>query len=656
VNTKNHSSIKSKRDNPSSQKQPSRPLPSYVVVFISIIVLAYYIWTAGSNGVPLIVDVGPEHHEQIRTPNLFPDISPHHYGFYNLMADAFEAGRLDLLIDPPKELAELPNPRNTIANQQTRILDLSLYKKRFYIYFGAVPALTVFIPFRWLGIGKISEPFAVAIFSYGLYLCSLYILLTCVRRFIPNANKNLTILSIFAIAFSTAIPYNLRHPVVYEVAICSGAFFAMLGLALFLAAWDKTRFKIFLLISGSLAFGLSVGCRPIYIFATLFIFLLWLFVIFKCKLGIASSLKNGFALALPFSLCVFAIVLHNYIRFGSPSEFGMSYMLNATEWDLRYMNRLCNIPPGLFLTMLCPPQISSVFPFIRLQQFYPFELPTGYVLEEFSGGFLVTSPIIIACIILLCIFYKKFITKEALVVAGSLLCFGFSLLIIESYMMFGNTMRYQMDYAPTIILGSVVGCIYFESHFNASITKKIMRWGMFILITFGVITHLAFGMTGIFDTFRRGEPKQYFALEDVLRPISTLLTPFYESDQTRILDITIPSGSARFEDGTEGPWLGEEGFYVRFTAAQTIPMQFSADVVVRPDLPDGVKLDFQNTAGTSKSSVIKGTSRQTFQFTLQPGSNRISIFATPNSPILKDQDKLRVAVLRNIQITPNSTR
>ena len=106
------------------------------IFVLCIFVLVYYIWTAGSNGVPLIVDVGPEHHEQIRSPNLFPDISPHHYGFYNLLADAFEAGRLDLLIDPPKELAELPNPRNPQANEKTRILDLSLYKKRFYIYWN----------------------------------------------------------------------------------------------------------------------------------------------------------------------------------------------------------------------------------------------------------------------------------------------------------------------------------------------------------------------------------------------------------------------------------------------------------------------------------------------------------------------------------------
>lgn len=139
------------------------------VAAVSALVLAYYAWVAGTNGVPLIVDVGPEYHEQVRSTFLFPDLVPHHYGFYNLLADSFSAGRIDLLIDPPQELLDLKNRRDPIANQKTRILDVSLYGKRFYLYFGTVPALVLFIPFRWLGIGKISEPLAVAIFSYGLY-------------------------------------------------------------------------------------------------------------------------------------------------------------------------------------------------------------------------------------------------------------------------------------------------------------------------------------------------------------------------------------------------------------------------------------------------------------------------------------------------------
>ena len=623
------------------------------VFFISIIVLAFYIWTVGSNGVPLIVDVGPEHHEQIRSPNLFPDISPHHYGFYNLLADAFEAGRLDLLIDPPKELAELPNPRNPQANEKTRILDLSLYKKRFYIYFGAVPAITLFMPFRWLGIGKISEPFAVAIFCYGLYLCSLYILLTCVRRFIPNANRGLITIGILAVAISNTIPYNLRHPVVYEVAICSGAFFVMLALALLLHSWSDKQFHKGWLLLASASFGLSVGCRPVYFFSCLFIFLIYLIILKRESFSFKNIITYGISLALPFCFIVFCVALYNYKRFGSFSEFGMSYMIGPTEWDLKsYMYRRCNIPPGFFLTALCPPKIDSIFPFIHLSPFYPLDFPKGFVMEEPVAGFFATSPITLLIFAIAVIGIKQKFSKPAVFVAAIISAFGLLILFTEGFMLYATTMRYQMDFAPTILLGSIIGGIYFESQFKASPQKMLFKWSMACLFAFGISSHLAFGMTGIFDTLRRGEPKQYFALEDVFRPVSTILTPIFGSDQTRILEITIPSGSARFDDGTEGQWLGEEGYYMRFTAAQTIPMQFSADVVVRPDLPDGVKLEFQKTAGPSKSFVVKGISRQTFQFTLQPGSNRISIFANPNGPILKDQDKLRLAVLKNIQISP----
>ena len=106
------SSSKPKRD----KKQSNSFLEGTItwnsfLIAICTLVLAFYIWTAGSNGVPLIVDIGPEEYfKQVPTPCLFPDISPHHYGFYNLMADAYSVGRADLLLDPPKELLELKNP------------------------------------------------------------------------------------------------------------------------------------------------------------------------------------------------------------------------------------------------------------------------------------------------------------------------------------------------------------------------------------------------------------------------------------------------------------------------------------------------------------------------------------------------------------------
>lgn len=622
------------------------------VVIISFLILAYYIWTAGSNGVPLIVDVGPEHHEQVRTPNLFPDISPHHYGFYNLMADAFEAGQMHLLIKPPQELIKLSDPLDPTLNEKTRILDIAYYKERFYLYFGSVPTFVLFIPFRWLGIGKISEPLAVAIFSYCLFLSSLYILLNCVKRFINNYNNTLLLLGICAIAISNTIPYNLRHPVVYEVAISAGAFFSMLGLAFLLKSWGPNYCHRGWLLAASFAFGLSVGCRPIYVFSAIFIFFVWLLLAKKRNYNIAEIFLDGIALALPFSICIGAVMYYNYIRFGSAGEFGMSFMMGPTYWDKffkQFYNRFANIPTGLFFTAFCPPKINDIFPFFHLRPFLPPFAADGYVCEEPSAGFFATAPISFYGVVSLIYVLTRKKICYALFISTILFIYALCILIPELYMMFGTTMRYQMDFAPTIILASTLSCLYFESQIQNSLRKSLYRICAGILICFGILAHLAFGLTGIFDTFRRGEPSQYFALENFFRPLSAILRPFFGVDQTKIVDITSPNGSLRFEDGSEGHWVGKEGFFVRFTAAQTIPMQFSADVFVLPDLPGGVKLEFQNPAGFSTSSVVKGISRQTFQFTLQPGINRISIFANPNGPS-KEHDKLQLAVLRNIQV------
>lgn len=640
-----------------------------ILIGVCTLVLAFYIWTAGSNGVPLIVDIGPEEYfKQVPTPCLFPDISPHHYGFYNLMADAYSVGRADLLLDPPKELLELKNPIDPEQNAPWRILDLSLHNGRYYLYFGPVPTLTLFIPFRWLGIGKISEPLATVFYCYGLFLCSTFILLRCVKFYIPNCNRWLLIFAILGLGLSNTSPYLLRHPTVYEVAIAAGAFFSMLGLCFLLTAWQRWRpehagahrdaatgeLSLPLLSAASLCFGLAVGSRPIYIFSSISLLLLWVGFFWKRGLFTLESLKSGFAMAIPFVISVAASAWFNFIRFGSLGEFGTSQMMNATLWDVSNGNRFCNILPGLFLRAVCPPQISDVFPFIRLHQFYPFDLPEGYSLEEVSGGFLTTSPIILLFFAIAVFWFNRRLENPVVQVCIALILTGVSILLIESFMIFANSMRYQLDFGPPILLGSMIGILAMSE--KPPWQSRIFRFISMLLLITGIVTHIIVSLTGFRDTLRRGEPRQYFALENFFRPVSAFLAPFFGSDQTKIIDITIPSGSARFEDGTEGQWLGEEGFFVRFTAAQTIPMQFSADVIVRPDLSDGVNLEFKNTYGKTETSIVKGISRQAFQFTLQPGIKRISLFANPNGPILKDQDKLRIAVLKNIQIAPLSNK
>ena len=620
------------------------------IVLISVLVLAFYVWTVGTNGVPLIVDVGPEHHEQIRTPNLFPDISPHHYGFYNLMADAFEAGQMDLLIQPPKEMLELQNPRDPEQNAKWRILDLSIYKDKYYIYFGPVPTLLLFLPFRWLGVGKISEPLGVAIFSYGIYLCALYIILYTVKKYIPRANKTLVLASILAIAFSSAIPYNLRHPVVYEIALASSAFFVMLGLAFILRAWNGERCHKGFLLAGSCALGLSVGCRPIYLFAAIFLFFLWILLSVK-KFQWKESLLTGVALSLPFIIINLTLAIYNYVRFDSFSQFGIDFQTNATLWDPKYSYRLANVAPGIFLRALCPPHFSDIFPFIHLRQFYPLELPEGYSMEEVSAGFLVTTPIILLFLCLAPLWIKQIKNIPSYTISVLFITFGLIFLIPESYMMFCNSMRYQLDFAPYITLGALLGCLQIESDLKTKTRHLILRTLFYVSIVSGIVIQVAFGLTGIFDTFRRGEPRQYFALENFFRPVSKLLTPLFGADQARIIDVTTPNGNIRSEDGSAGIWLGQEGIHIRISSPNQTSLLISGNLFLNPNEKSNFKLVFR--LPNDKDKEMRATNNMFLQqrISLLPGINTISLYAIPEKGFQFSKSEDQVAIIKNLNIS-----
>jgi hypothetical protein len=620
----------------------------FTVATISALVLAFYIWTAGTKGVPFIVDIGPEeYYKQVPTPCLFPDISPHHYGFYNLMADAYSAGRADLLLDPPRELVELQNPWDPEQNARWRILDLSYYKGRYYLYFGPVPALTLFIPFRWLGIGKISEPLAVVIYCYGLFLCSVYILLSCVKSYLPNCNRLLVISAIFALGLSNTAPFILSHPTVYEVAIASAAFFSMLGLCFLLRAWRNGSISQPWLWGASLSFGLSVGCRPIHLFIIVFLFALWLLFSWNKKFAVRDSLKVGFALAFPFLICVAGIAWFNYIRFGSPGDFGLERQMNATLWDFKSGYRLCNIAPGLFLRAICPPLISDVFPFVRLHQFYPFALPNGYSLEEVSGGFLSTSPIILLFLCLAPFWIYKRWGSPLVQICCSLLFLGVMILLVECFMMFSNSMRYQLDFAPPILLASLVGTVAIAEDFK---TGKLLGFLAVLLMWTGIVFHVLISLTGFRDTLRRAEPEIYFGLEDRFQPIARLLAPCFKTSKVELLDITPQLGAIRFSDGSEGYPIKAQGLQIRLHAPSGARLQISGDVILPGD-PTPTNVEFHSPTGPGDCTELNKSGFHRWSFEAHEGSNRIGIFLKSDHSETGRKPGEVLGYLKNISIS-----
>ena len=141
-------------------------------------------------------------------------------------------------------------------------------------------------------------------------------------------------------------------------------------------------------------------------------------------------------------------------------------------------------------------------------------------------------------------------------------------------------MRYQLDFAPQFLLGSTIGILAMSE--IAPWKNKLLGLISAILIVAGIVMHIFISLTGFRDTLRRGEPGLYYALEDAMRPISKLLSPWFQTNRVAILDITPQMGWVRFPDGSEGYPITQNGVQIRIHAPSGIRFQISKSINATP--------------------------------------------------------------------------
>ena len=486
---------------------------------LMLLVLGYYVWVAATNGTTLVTKRdGAVYFGAFRHDEVIP--GEPHYGFYNLMADAFLAGKVSLLVEPPPELLRLPNPYDPQANSAYRLNDASLYKGRYYLYFGPVPALVLFIPFRLLPFGMITEPFAVALFGFGAFLFAALTLVQLARKLSPAVSNSLLFLAILALGTSNAMPFVLRRPIVYEVAITAGAFFLMLGFFVLVRSWLKkgglSRQTMVLL---SLCWGLAVGCRVLYVFAGIGLLIIWILLLAERReRTLRGALVDALCLCLPFALCVFALGLYNFVRFDSWTEFGVNHHLTMGVIPPEAFFRAENLKPGLYLNMLRSPQPDIYFPFFRLRTGSPIALANYHSVEP-VGGFFLTSPIMI----FLFAGWRKSGAIGIRGLVGLMTGMGLGILLFESFLLPGTSMRYQVDFIFPLILTALLFWLLVDASVKSRWVKIALRCVSIGLLLYGIIVHLCLGFIGYNDLFRRSHPLEYAACENFAAPVTRVL-------------------------------------------------------------------------------------------------------------------------------------
>lgn len=473
------------------------------------IVFVFYLWTASSSGNPF-------------------RFGQRSRGYYNLLSDAFLAGRVSLLVEPKKELLELPDPYDPKLYAPYRLHDVTLYKGKYYLVFGPTPALALFIPFRLTSGHKLPESFAVALFCFGGLVWSLLTLNFLTRTYVSNTPFWMRLMAIVCLSFSTAAPYLLRRPLFYEVAIASAYFFFSGALYWLVSARLDGKPRLWRCALGSLFLGLATGSRPHFAFTAIFPLWLWIkSVRNRLEAGRSDHLRSFICLFIPFMLCVALLGLYNYARFGSFTEFGYRYTLTGGNPRSYRPFEIVKLLPGFYFFFLCPSRISLEFPFFHLCGASRLGLPITYWFGGQVAGVLPNIPFV--NILLLTPYCRRNLKndrRDVGLVLSALGLLAVTLALLISGASAGPTMRYVVEFVPLLLLASLLLWFFLHKQLEGQPRwRHLLHSFCIVAIIYGSIFNLAISLTGVHDQMRVKNPRTYHAIERAFAPLQWILAP-----------------------------------------------------------------------------------------------------------------------------------
>lgn len=339
--------------------------------------------------------------------------------YYDEQADAFLAGRFDLLRPPPDGLLALPDPWDPVTNRPFHrpqeklpgqrfigVHDLSLYKGRFYLQWGPFPAL-VLIPLRWIAGGDLPMGYFVLIIETVAALAYAAATLILARLARLPTTRTMECLILTAFLVNPLWQSTLHRVAVYE----TGVFFAQLCLGLaFLCvtlAFDRRLAtgsdNPALLAAGSACLGLMVNCRPNLAPLGLMVpLLLWAWArAGRMPPAWRPMIGSSLALGAPAAILLTAYLLYNQARFGNPFETGQSWQLWTGQESIRLSNFIflqpARILPNIWYYFMAPVEFGQQYslligaPRLSPQNWLPPELAALYgpYINRTAGLFIV---------------------------------------------------------------------------------------------------------------------------------------------------------------------------------------------------------------------------------------------------------------------------
>lgn len=325
---------------------------------------------------------------------------PTYMAYYDLLADGFRSGHLHLAIEPPTQLLAQTNPFDP-AHSRLWLPDASLFGGHYYFYWGPLPALLLALI---KSVFRIAHPVGDQYLVFGFFslaaVATTFLLGAVRRRLFPSLPYPFFGVCVLACNLGNPVLYLLASSSVYQAAISGGQGFLMAGMYFGFSALSDSKGlargqpPLSRLLAAGTMWSLAIACRLTLTPAVLLI------VLTTAMLGSfrhaetgqktlwGPVLRNGTFLTMPIVLVCVALLLYNWLRFGSWMESGIGIQL--TSWVYHFSPRY--FLPNIEQYLLRGPRPTCRFPYLVV----PYEVQVAEVLPRwfpFLGGYTTHEPV-----------------------------------------------------------------------------------------------------------------------------------------------------------------------------------------------------------------------------------------------------------------------
>ncbi|MCI1902093.1 MAG: hypothetical protein LKI93_05120 [Bifidobacteriaceae bacterium] len=490
---------------------------------------------------------------------------------YSRLATSILHGTPWLDLPVPQALADAANPYSTQVRSQllsggvTPIFwDHAFYNGHWYCYFGALPAVVLYLPFQaltslWVPGGiAVSTSAIVVLLLVLLALTGTLMSVRFIARYFPQTSLGMAILCVGGFLCGANLFFLSFRLNFYAVPMLSSLVLTTLGLWLWMGSrlvrddggLRISRWRVSL---GFLCIAANLGCRPTFVLAALLAFpLFWpeiragaFFSYFNPRawknrrspastetlttvppsrqattLRPLSSLKNDLAALLPAALICVPILGYNFWRFGSFLNFGNDYQLTVTDLTT-YKEPVKLIAPITYYYLFQPPHFTTSFPFLGLTQT---PLSSWQLTEPHAGGFFWLVPFALLGIV--AVFMRKRAQQHhAYGVIVTSLVMATGLCVFDAYKA-GLSWRYMADFGWCVALAAIAGACMLEawgreksrpdalgSHRLPDVALVSVRVAVAVLVGVSLIlAALTFVMPGRIDSLQTNAPQLFYDL------------------------------------------------------------------------------------------------------------------------------------------------